>query len=482
MRTFLLLFLFLFANLYRTDAQDYRDIKSMMSANSGIKTLKISNDNKYIASTGMDGQLSVWEADSGGSPQALISTHGKVTDYKFSKDGYVLAVAFDDGNTILWDWKTNTVRRTFPPDTTLPVEDRKVSFIDFGERDYKLIIGRKSNQIDIITKPMADKQETQSFNVGAGKWKDPLVFTCGKYSDALGSIVAASGKQIFYINPSDGNIVKTLGTASEAITSLDVSADGSKVATKARNRYVDIWDPKQSGPVRSLRAYTSMPTDNDSTPVSFSKDGSMLASGSMNGEPAVWNLETYDLQFKLFGHRGGVDAIQFCSDGKIISGGMDSAIRIWKYYPPDTSHTKPPVVKKGKESNNESAPANLTYTTDKTPTGIEGRKVHVANTTNVYAKKVILYIWDDDIVDGDIVSLNFNGTWILDHYVLTKEKRAVTLILKPGEGNFIILYSNSAGSTGPCTAGVALDDGFSVKQVSLLSDLKTSDAIKLMLK
>ncbi len=454
----------------------------MMSASSGIKTLKLSNDNKYIASTGNDGQLSVWEVNAGASPQGLISTHGTVTDYKFSQDGYVLAVAFEDGNTVLWDWKTNTVRRTFPPDTTQPAEERKISFIDFGERDYKLIIGRKSNQIDVITKPMTEKPETQSFNVGGGKWKEPLVFTCGKYSDALGSIVAASGKQIFYINPTDGSIVKTLGTASGTITSLDVSVDGSTVATKARNRYVDIWDPKQSGPVRSLRAYTTTPSDNDSTPISFSKDGKLLASGSTNGEPSIWNLETYDLQYKLFGHKGAVEAIQFSSNGEIVSGGIDSAIRIWKYYTPDTSRNKPPEVKKGKASNNESDLANLTYSNDKTPTGIEGRKVHVANTTNVYAKKVILYIWDDDIVDGDIVSLNFNGAWVLDHYTLTKEKRAVTLIMKPGEGNYIILYSNSAGTTGPCTAGVALDDGFSVKQVSLLSDLKTSDAIKLMLK
>ena len=483
--TFLFLFL-LCTNVYNAVAQEYRAKKEMMSATAGIKTLKISNDNKSIASGGTDGRLSVWDADANTPAQTLASTHGKVTDYKFSKDGYVLAVAFEDGNTIIWDWKTNTIRKTFPPDTTLPKEGQKISFIDFGERDNKLIIGRKNNKIDIITRPLTDKPLSESFNVGAGKWKSPLAFTCGKYNDALGSIVAGSGKNVYYINPMDGSIVKSLGPASDTITSLDVNADGSMVATKAKNRYVDIWDPKQSGPIRSLRAYSNSVSNNDSTPVSFSKDGKLLASGSTDDAPSVWNLETYELQYKLFGHKGSVEAIAYTNDGQIVTGGSDSAIRIWKYFVPDTTSQKKvikkPAGKNDNEANKVSAPANLTYKTDKTPESIEGRKVNITSTTAVYAKKVILYIWDDDIVDGDVVSLNFNGNWILDHYTLTKERRAVTLILKPGEGNYIILYSNSAGTTGPCTAGVAMDDGFSVKEVSLLSNLKTSDAIKLMLK
>lgn len=87
------------------------------------------------------------------------------------------------------------------------------------------------------------------------------------------------------------------------------------------------------------RSYTNsnLPTSNLKTTVkngihtvSYSSNGSYIASGGVDGSVRVWNAQTGVLQIELKGHIGSVRSVSFSPDSRrIVSGGDDGMVRIW---------------------------------------------------------------------------------------------------------------------------------------------------------
>lgn len=69
-----------------------------------------------------------------------------------------------------------------------------------------------------------------------------------------------------------------------------------------------------------------------------------------------------------------------------------------------------------------------------------------------------LEIWDGGIIDGDRVTVTFNGSAILSGYVLTAEKKRIALPLTK-QKNIIRITAENEGTTPPNTAKVYLWDG-----------------------
>ncbi|RYE24228.1 MAG: hypothetical protein EOP51_08065 [Sphingobacteriales bacterium] len=71
-------------------------------------------------------------------------------------------------------------------------------------------------------------------------------------------------------------------------------------------------------------------------------------------------------------------------------------------------------------------------------------------------ESAILEIWDDQIVDGDVVTIMQNGESVLNSYTLQKEHRQVTLRLSGNATNRITVSANNNGSQPPNSAMVKL--------------------------
>ena len=65
--------------------------------------------------------------------------------------------------------------------------------------------------------------------------------------------------------------------------------------------------------------------------VAFSRDGKILASGSLDGTVRLWDAATHrQIGSPLTGHTGGVNSVAFSPDGKILaSGSDDDTVRLW---------------------------------------------------------------------------------------------------------------------------------------------------------
>jgi len=67
-------------------------------------------------------------------------------------------------------------------------------------------------------------------------------------------------------------------------------------------------------------------------------------------------------------------------------------------------------------------------------------------------------IYDGGIIDGDEVSVIFNGQNVLTNYVLAKQKKLVKLLLNKGK-NTITILAEYEGKVPPNTANVIISDG-----------------------
>ena len=111
------------------------------------------------------------------------------------------------------------------------------------------------------------------------------------------------------------------------------------------------------------------------------------------------------------------------------------------------------------------------------PVSINGRKVHAQQPVEVSSSTLDIYVWDNEREDGDTISLNLNGQWLLQNYGITAEKKKLTISLIQDKANYLVLYAHNLGKFPPNTAVVSFNDGTSEKTLTLESDLKQCGAV-----
>lgn len=90
---------------------------------------------------------------------------------------------------------------------------------------------------------------------------------------------------------------------------------------------------------------------------------------------------------------------------------------------------------------------------------------------------VYLKFWDDGEIDGDTISVSFNGRFILTEYGLSRRKKRVKVVLDPGE-NVIVVHAHNEGSVPPNTAAFSLRTGWFKKETMVFStNMRRNDAI-----
>ena len=118
-----------------------------------------------------------------------------------------------------------------------------------------------------------------------------------------------------------------------------------------------------------------------------------------------------------------------------------------------------------------------------TPLVIQERKIQDQKTFEVKSRYVLVNIWDDEKVDGDTLSVNFNGKWILKDYHLIKEKKTLLLPLKKNQENEIIFHAENLGKQPPNTAAVQLEyDNGKKQQFNMHSDFDANGIIRIIQK
>ena len=225
-------------------------------------------------------------------------------------------------------------------------------------------------------------------------------------------------------------------------------------------------------------------------------DIALLIQGKANGSELrnkIQNLERdigtfrsgepFDEQYQLYGRAYYFHNVIFLRDANHYGSGF---IDRWNDFQKNSSH---PVLLAFEEphfykviypeKSIDLAPIENNMTLlENTPDSLENRSLEIKQEAlTIKADQVKIEVLDHRIVDGDIISLNFNGEWILRSYLLKAEPKELILDLLPGASNYLILHAENLGSIHPNTAAIHYFLNGKRTRVVLNSDLNVSEMI-----
>ncbi len=122
----------------------------------------------------------------------------------------------------------------------------------------------------------------------------------------------------------DTNFIPLSGHTND-VRSVTYSPDGSKIASGSFDKTIRIWDVKTKSEIKTLKGHTLYVNC-----VSYSPDGTKIASASSDKTIKIWDANTGAEIKTLKGHTDWIYGVCFSPDGtKIASGSSDKMIKIW---------------------------------------------------------------------------------------------------------------------------------------------------------
>ncbi len=114
------------------------------------------------------------------------------------------------------------------------------------------------------------------------------------------------------------------------------------------------------------------------------------------------------------------------------------------------------------------------------PMMVNDRNVVVRQQNIVVDKtEFTLQFFDHKEQDGDIISINLNGKWIMEHQELKNRPLQVKIKINPKVENYIILHAENLGKIPPNTCAITYFYDGRRKQVVLNSNLNESEMIRM---
>ena len=109
------------------------------------------------------------------------------------------------------------------------------------------------------------------------------------------------------------------------VWSVSFSSDGTTLASGSRDKTVQLWDVATRTNIATLKGHTEAVTS-----VAFSPDGTLLASGSSDDTVKLWDVATGTNIATLEGHTEKVSSLSFSPDETLLaSGSFDGTVRLW---------------------------------------------------------------------------------------------------------------------------------------------------------
>lgn len=484
---------------------EMEEIRGYQGHNDQVEFVTFSRDGKYFASGGSKGTVILWNTETGQLVRRYNGHPSKVNHIAFSNDGKMLAAAFGYGTVIVWDLTTGKKFRETPYLMNDKTSSTAMNFVAFSPDDKSILFGGETAYL--CTTPI----DSNNYPTIVHDFKDKSIEYGAVAKDGK-TLIFSVGSDLVFMNMESGKILKTKTYPGKKLTSFSFSNDGNKMAAWFMGGEIQILDANSGSVLRTYQGTSGNPWARSH--IYFSAGDSLLISGTDRYSFNIWYVDSGEKKYENEEHNGPVRAIAFHPDGKqILSGGVDKAIKIWKFKGEEekeeeekeepqevASEFQPEKVEKEAEPEErgpirqqwravddrpERAPEPKNPNVFKLPYAINGRPVQKYNPPEELAfknTKIEIRVWDDKILDGDIISLYLNDSLILTNYEITKELKKINLTLPSGSVAYLTLYAHNLGTIPPNTANVSISDGITEKKIELKSDLYKSASVELKVK
>ncbi|MAT40556.1 MAG: hypothetical protein CL946_13245 [Ectothiorhodospiraceae bacterium] len=247
-------------------------VRTFTAHGGGVNGLSFSPDSRYLATSGGDRRLKVWDISDGSLefqtptfPQPTYGVH-------FSEDGQYLAGG-DNGIVRLYatsDWS-----------------------------EQWSVTGQASADGDVVIDPLS-------------RW-----------------VASTRGNSVVILDIADGARIQTLNGHSGAVRSLDVSDDGRVIASGSADNSVRIWNTFHWRQSNVLTGHSGTVNSVDLT-----SGGLQVISGSDDNSVRVWDTRSGGTSYTFNGHGDDVRGVSHSRlFGMVASVGEDRTVRVWSFLP-----------------------------------------------------------------------------------------------------------------------------------------------------
>ena len=129
-----------------------------------------------------------------------------------------------------------------------------------------------------------------------------------------------------------------------------------------------------------------------------------------------------------------------------------------------------------------SAPVIVKDTVPKLPAGYKEREVTVMRVINVNADSVTIRVYDNGVVDGDIVSVVYNDKTVIEKLSLTSKAYTVKIPVNKNGVNTLVFHAHNLGEFPPNTAQLEIIWGNKKEEMTVSSDLTVSSSVNIVYK
>ncbi len=415
--------------------------------------------------------------------------YNKITSIALSRDGKTLFAADTAGHVFFWgrDGSLKKILRA----NVLPVTDIAVSAdgkhfaTTTSARQLAIwnISGEKLNNAGIDALPVmmfTSSGDSLLYAIRNGLYKGSISDLANpvKISDSYFSYGAAAGDNDFIAAGSGNkiNIFSAQGSRASAIASCDevkkVESRGNLICSLCDDGSVQLfeWNGLNLKQVATAKAGMG-----NVSRLIITGDKEILLMDE--GKAIMWNPSSGKF-YNVNGLPEGMTAFAYSDNGNFYAGNQKGEIVTWSAtagseIPRYQSQAGKPEAKSGYK---------IEATRAGVPVSVNGRAVNASQSVEVHSSTLDIYVWDDEREDGDTISLNLNGEWILSNYMITGERKKLTVSLNSEKPNYLVLYAHNLGRLPPNTAVVSFHDGREERMLMVESDLKRCGAVAFRLK
>ncbi len=299
-------------------------LRQTLNAHEGaVSCVAWSPDSQILASGSFDDTIRFWERETGQQTMVLESHTDAVLSIRFSLDGYLLASKSYDNTVRLWHCKTGKLLAVLaepsavmnfggiafhPEESILATHGKSDKGIRIWQLDYERLLGSTASA------KIRHDYNVKFVNVEkTGEAVTPEIVEEKKSAEAQEEL------------PPGFTLLHTLEHRKDSISPVEFSPDGQILATGAADKTICLWDIHKWELQQVLTGHT-----NTVSSLSWSPDSLMLASAASDGTVRLWEVQTGKLKMTLKGHTDGVISVAWAPNGWMIaSGSDDQTVRLW---------------------------------------------------------------------------------------------------------------------------------------------------------
>jgi len=257
------------------ESRDYGNVSESYTGT--INGIAFSPDGKWLASTGLDKTIKLWDMGTGQEFRTLKGHTGGVSSVAFSPDGKRLASGGGDNTVRVW----NTA------------DGEELFCLDGHKRCVNSVVFSPDGEW------LASSSGNQCLRPGAIKLWDVT----------------------------NAQELRSLEGHSKRVNCVAFGPNGMRLASASDDNTLKVWDAATGEETMTLAGHTDR-----ANAVAFSPDGKRIVSGSEDSTLKIWDSMTGHELLTLAGDRF-VSAVVFSPDGKRLASAGAGSIRLWEATP-----------------------------------------------------------------------------------------------------------------------------------------------------